>query len=137
MTTTTSANESTVRVGENDVQMFSGGSRPRRFYILHETGGNRGWQSLPPGIGPRVIQSMLLHSPDSTALHGRYGFAPSTTWPILFLEMVQQLGLEQYILVGSSMGGWVAAEMAAMGQEKPEGFGVDRRGGDSPPNKER
>jgi pimeloyl-ACP methyl ester carboxylesterase len=30
------------------------------------------------------------------------------------MAMVQHLGLEQYTLMGSSMGGWVAAEMAAM-----------------------
>ena len=30
------------------------------------------------------------------------------------LEMIQVLGLEQYILMGSSMGGWLSAEMAAM-----------------------
>jgi pimeloyl-ACP methyl ester carboxylesterase len=28
--------------------------------------------------------------------------------------MAQKLGLDQYILMGSSMGGWIAAEMAAM-----------------------
>ena len=120
MTTTTSANESTVRVGENDVQMFSGGSGPPLLY-LHETGGNRGWQSFHQALA----QSHTVYAPSQPGFNG----TPRPPWvrtindvAHFILEMVQQLGLEQYILVGSSMGGWVAAEMAAMGQENLKGL---------------
>ena len=41
MTTTLGANESTVRIGQHEVQMFSGGSGPPLLY-LHGAGGNGG-----------------------------------------------------------------------------------------------
>ena len=120
MTTTISANESTVRIGENDVQMFSGGSGPPILY-LHGSGGNAGWKPFHQALA----QNYTVHAPSMPGFNS----TPRPTWVRTIndmahfnLEMVQQLGLKQYILVGSSMGGWVAAEMAAMGQENLKGM---------------
>jgi pimeloyl-ACP methyl ester carboxylesterase len=120
MTTTTSANESTVRIGENDVQMFSGGSGPPLLY-LHGAGGNAGWQAFHQALA----QSYSVRAPSMPGFNG----TPRPPWVRTIndvahfnLEMVQQLGLDQYILVGHSMGGWIAAEMAAMGQENLTGL---------------
>lgn len=120
MTTTTSANESTVRIGEHDVQMFSGGSGPPLLY-LHGVEGNAGWQAFQQALA----QNYTVRAPSSPGFNG----TPRPPWVRTIndtahfnLEMVQQLGLEQYILVGHSMGGWVAAEMAAMGQENLKGL---------------
>ena len=38
------------------------------------------------------------------------------------LELVEKLGLDAYILMGTSMGGWVAAEMAAMDHRQLRGL---------------
>ena len=120
MTATRSANESTVRIGENDVQMFSGGSGPPLLY-LHGVDGNGGWQSFHQALA----QNYTVHAPSMPGFNG----TPRPSWVHTIndtahfnLQMVQQLGLKQYILVGSSMGGWVAAEMAAMGQENLKGL---------------
>ena len=37
-------------------------------------------------------------------------------------ELVAALGLDQYVLMGASMGGWVAAEMAAMDRHQIKGL---------------
>ena len=120
MTTTVSANESTVRVGENDVQMFSGGSGPPLLY-LHGAGGNAGWQAFHESLA----QSHTVYAPSQPGFNGTARPRWISTINDLAhfnLEMVQQMGLTQYILVGHSMGGWVAAEMAAMGQENLKGL---------------
>ena len=120
MTATKTANESTVRIGENDVQMFSGGSGPPLLY-LHGAGGNAGWQAFHEALA----QSHTVHAPSQPGFNG----TPKPQWVSTItdlahfnLEMVQRLGLTQYVLVGHSMGGWVAAEMAAMGQENLKGL---------------
>ena len=120
MTTTISANESTVRIGEHDVQMFSGGSGPPLLY-LHGPMGNAGWQPFHQALA----QNYTVHSPSQPGFNG----TPRPRWVSTLtdlahfnLEMVQRLGLTNYVLVGHSMGGWVAAEMAAMGQENLKGL---------------
>jgi len=120
MTATRTANESTVRVGENDVQMFSGGSGPPLLY-LHGAGGNAGWQAFHEALA----QSHTIHAPSQPGFSGtpRPGWVSTINDLAHFnLEMVQRLGLTQYVLVGHSMGGWIAAEMAAMGQENLKGL---------------
>ena len=120
MTTTISANESTVRIEENEVQMFSGGSGPPLLY-LHGSGGNGGWQAYHQALA----ENNTVHAPSMPGFNG----TPRPSWvhtindmAHFILEMVQQLGLEQYVLAGHSMGGWVAAEMAAMGQDNLKGL---------------
>ena len=120
MTATRTANESTVRIGEHDVQMFSGGSGPPLLY-LHEVAGNGGWQSFHQALS----QNYTVHAPSMPGFNG----TPRPPWVRTIndvahfnLEAVQQLGLTQYVLVGHSMGGWVAAEMAAMGQDNLKGL---------------
>jgi pimeloyl-ACP methyl ester carboxylesterase len=114
MTTTLSTNESMVTVGGNPIQMFSGGSGMPLLY-LHGSEGNPGWQPYHENLAQRY----RVYAPSTPGFNG----TPRPPWVRTIsdvahfnLEMVQQLGLEQYILAGSSMGGWVAAEMAAMGQ---------------------
>lgn len=120
MTTTLGTNESTVRIGQHEVQMFSGGSGPPLLY-LHGAGGNGGWQAFHQALA----QSHTVHAPSQAGFNG----TPQPPWVSTItdlahfnLEMVQRLGLSQYVLVGHSMGGWIAAEMAAMGQENLKGL---------------
>ena len=94
------------------MQMFSGGAGPPILF-LHDGAGNPGWLSFHQELAQRYT----LYLPSMPGFDG-------TEWPDWVYtitdvahfnhEMVQQLGLEQYILMGVSMGAWVAAEMAAM-----------------------
>jgi len=112
MTTTQRGNKSTVSVGTTQVEMFSGGSGPALVF-LHGAGGNAGWQPWHEELSKHYT----VYVPSQPGFNGteRPAWVYTITDVAHFNKaLVQQLGLEQYILMGSSMGGWVAAEMAAM-----------------------
>ena len=112
MTTTMSKNESKLNVAGTEVQMFSGGSGPPLVY-LHGAGGTPGWQTHHEDLSQRYT----VYAPAQPGFNGtqRPDWISTITDMAHFnLEMIQVLGLDQYILMGSSMGGWLSAEMAAM-----------------------
>lgn len=120
MTTTMSANESRLKVGDIDVQMFSGGSGPALLYI-HGAGGNTGWQPYHD----ELAKNYKVYAPSLPGFNEtpRPDWVRSITDVAHFnQELVTALGLDQYILMGSSMGGWVAAEMAAMDRHQLKGL---------------
>ena len=92
--------------------MFSGGSGPPLLF-LHGAGGSSGWQRYHEELS----RSYTVYVPSQPGFNGSE--RPDWVYTIndvchFNLELVQTLGLENYILMGSSMGGWVSAEMAAM-----------------------
>jgi pimeloyl-ACP methyl ester carboxylesterase len=112
MTTTTSGRETTITVGGVKVQIFTGGSGPALLF-LHGAGGNAGWQAYHEELSRRYT----VYVPSQPGFNGTG--RPEWVYTIADVahfnqQMVQQLGLNQYVLMGSSMGGWLAAEMAAM-----------------------
>ena len=120
MTTTKSANESTLTVGATQVQMFSGGSGPGLLYI-HGAVGNPGWQPYHE----ELARSYQVYAPSLPGFNG----TPKPDWLSTITDIahftqqiVATLGLDQYILIGSSMGGWVGAEMAAMSDRQLKGL---------------
>lgn len=120
MTTTKSANETTVSVGDTQVQMFSGGSGPPLLF-LH---GGEGLAGFEPYSGP-LAQRHTVYAPSHPGFNGtlRPSWMSTITDVAHFtLELVQELGLQQYVLMGHSVGGWIAAEMAAMCHENLRGL---------------
>jgi pimeloyl-ACP methyl ester carboxylesterase len=112
MTTTQSGKQTRVTVGDNGVELFSGGSGPALLF-LHGAGGNPGWQPYHEELS----RSYTVYVPSQPGFNGTE--RPDWVYTIndvchFNLELAQKLGLDQYILMGSSMGGWIAAEMAAM-----------------------
>lgn len=104
--------QSTVTVAGTAVELFSGGSGPPLLF-LHGAGGNAGWQAWHSDLA----QSYTVYVPSQPGFNGTE--RPDWVYTIAdvchFNQMlVAALGLDNYILMGSSMGGWVAAEMAAM-----------------------
>jgi pimeloyl-ACP methyl ester carboxylesterase len=92
--------------------MFSGGSGPALLF-LHGAGGNAGWQAWHE----ELAKTYTVYVPSQPGFNGTE--RPEWVYTITDVAhfnraMAQALGLSQYILMGSSMGGWVAAEMAAM-----------------------
>ena len=112
MTTTKSTNESTVKVGEVDVQMFSAGSGPALLYI-HGAGGTTGWAPYHE----ELARNYTVYAPALPGFNGTsrpQRISTITDMAHFCLEMVGALGFDRYVLMGSSMGGWLAAELAAM-----------------------
>jgi pimeloyl-ACP methyl ester carboxylesterase len=112
MTTTAAGNRTQVSVGGAQVEMFSGGSGPPLLF-LHGAGGSSGWQAYHEELS----KTHTVYVPSQPGFNGteRPSWLNTITDLAHFnLEMIQVLGLDQYILMGSSMGAWVAAEMAAM-----------------------
>ena len=110
--TTTTSNESHIEVAGISMQMFSGGSGPPLLF-LHGAGGNPGWQPYHQALAA----THTVYAPSQAGFNGteRPDWVNTITDVAhMNLELVQLLGLDSYILMGSSMGGWVAAEMAAM-----------------------
>ena len=112
MTTTESSNRTMVEVLGHQVEMFSGGSGPPLLF-LHGAGGNAGWQAYHEELS----KSYTVYVPSQAGFNGTE--RPDWLYTITDLchfnhAMVEALGLTDYVLMGSSMGGWVAAEMAAM-----------------------
>ena len=107
-------------VSGTEVQMFSGGSGPPLLY-LHGAGGNSGWQPYHEALA----QTHTVYAPSMPGFNGTARPQWISTIPDVAhfnLQMVQDLKLEQYVLMGSSMGGWLAAEMAAMSYQNLKGL---------------
>ena len=112
MTTTQRGNQTRIQVGDTQVELFSGGSGPALLF-LHGAGGNSGWQPYHEELS----RSHTVYVPSQPGFNGTE--RPDWVYTINDVahfnqELVRQLGLGQYVLMGSSMGGWIAAEMAAM-----------------------
>ena len=120
MTPTKTANESIVIVADTPVQMFSGGSGPPLLFLA----GGEGLATFDPWSGP-LGQQYTVYAPSHPGFNG----TPRPPWVSTItdvahftLELVQQLGLQQYVLMGHSIGGWIAAEMAAMNHQNVKGL---------------
>ena len=112
MTSIAAGNESKISIGDIDVQMFSNVGRPSLLY-LHGAGGNAGWQDYHETLARKYT----VYAPSLPGFNGtpRPDWISTITDMAHFtLDMAQALGLKNYVLMGSSMGGWLAAEMAAM-----------------------
>lgn len=115
MATTNNGTKTTISVGGTDVELFSGGSGPALLF-LHGAGGNAGWQAWHEALA----KTYTVYVPSQPGFNGTE--RPDWVYTITDVAhfnraLVKALGLSQYILMGSSMGGWVAAEMAAMNHE--------------------
>ena len=112
MTTVTSGSRTTVNVNGTAVEMYSGGSGPPLVFF-HGAGGSSGWQ---PYHGD-LAEDYTVYVPSQPGFNGTEGPDWVKTIPDVahFNHMfIDALGLQDVVLMGSSMGGWVSAEMAAM-----------------------
>ena len=120
MTLAKTANRSTVTVLGHDVEMHKGGSGPPLLF-LH---GGEGFGTYDPTSGP-LAERFTVYAPSHP---GFFGTArPEWLYTITDLahftrDLVQELDLDDYVLIGHSIGGWIAAEMAAMDQHDIKGL---------------
>lgn len=112
MTTTVNWTEESVEVAGAKTQVFKGGSGPPLF-ALHGASGNRGWMPYH--------QALAEHYTVYVPSHPGYNESEEPEWLTnmndmahFYLAFFRELGHQQVRLVGFSMGGWLAAEIAAM-----------------------
>ena len=112
---TTSAREETVEVGETRLQLLRGGSG-RPALVLHGIEGPEGWLEFHD----RLSREHEVLAP----AHPGFGESPRPAWmesishQALFYEwFLRVAGIDKVDLVGFGIGGWIAAEMAAMNSD--------------------
>jgi len=134
MTLTKTANQSTVTVSGHEIEMHKGGSGPPLLF-LH---GGGGFGTFDPTSSP-LADKFTVYAPSHPGFFG--SARPDWLYTIndlshFYKDMVQQLGLDDYVLVGHSVGGWVAAEMAAMDHHNIKGLVLIDAAGVRPVNGE-
>jgi pimeloyl-ACP methyl ester carboxylesterase len=109
---TTSGIEETRQVGDATLHLLRGGAG-RPALVLHGMEGPEGWLEFHE----RLSGGSEVYAPS----HPGFGESPRPEWvetithQALFYEwFLRDAGLEQVDLIGFGIGGWIAAEMAAM-----------------------
>jgi len=113
MTTTSQTwTEEISRVAGVDLQIIKGGSG-EPLLILHDEIGHGAWL----GFHESLAQSYTIHIPS----HPGFGKTPALDWIMnmrdmagWYLQALDELGIGSVNVAGFSLGGWLAAEMAAM-----------------------
>ncbi len=92
------------------IRLFRGGTGPPLVF-LHGAGGHTGWMAFLEELSARFA----VFAPE----HPGFGQSDDPPWldevadlAYFHLDLLQTLGLERVHLMGTSLGGWVAAEMA-------------------------
>jgi len=116
-TATESHTEHTIEVAGLALRYLKGGAGTPAVVVLHHSTGNPGW--IP--FYERLAERAVVYVPDMPG----YGQSARAEWArdprdlaILLLQALSRLGLERPTLVGLGFGGFVAAEMATMCQER-------------------
>src|SRR3954462_15351307 len=102
--------ENTITVRGMRVRVLRGGSGPPLIF-LHGASGHVGW--LP--FLERLSQRFDVIAPE----HPGFGASDDPSWldqpadlAYFYLDLIDALKLERVHLIGTSLGGWVAAELA-------------------------
>ncbi|MBM3925679.1 MAG: alpha/beta hydrolase [SAR202 cluster bacterium] len=97
------------------LQVLKGG-RGAPLLVLHGVGGSQGWL----GFHEALSKHFTVHAPSHPGYNKseRVGWVDSITALAHYYHgLIRHLGFGEYYLMGSSMGGWLAAEMASMRQD--------------------
>jgi pimeloyl-ACP methyl ester carboxylesterase len=104
--------EELISVGPTRVHTLVGGDGPPAL-VLHGAGGSQGWRRWLAALAERYT----VYAPS----HPGFDRSDDATWmetisdlARFYLWFVDELGLRDLRLIGSSIGGWTAAELAVM-----------------------
>jgi pimeloyl-ACP methyl ester carboxylesterase len=112
MAVTTDHTDELISIAGTHVQVLKGGTG-EPLLLLHGAGGNPGW--LP--YHQALARQFTVYAPS----HPGYDRSARLDWistmndmAHFYRQLIAELGLAPVHLMGSSMGGWLAAEVAAM-----------------------
>jgi pimeloyl-ACP methyl ester carboxylesterase len=107
---TADGKEQTMRLGDNTLTVVQGGSG-QPVLVLHEELGDPGWLQWHS----ELARSRTLIIPQ----HPGFGKSPQIRWirnvrdlACFYSRLLREQGLAPIDVIGSSLGGWIAAEMA-------------------------
>ena len=108
--------ETTIQVGDTGVALLRGGSG-RTVLVLHEEMGHPGWLSWHSDLARD--HSLMV------PVHPGFGALPRADWISgvrdlagFYSRMLRDMALGPVDVIGFSLGGWIAAEMAAADAEQ-------------------
>jgi pimeloyl-ACP methyl ester carboxylesterase len=108
--------EEFLRVGDTKIQLLRGG-KGQPLLILHGAGGGTGWL--------RFHELMARRFTVLAPVHPGFGASDDPEWlegvddlVLFYLDFLDTLGLRRVHLLGSSLGGWIAAELAVSHQHR-------------------
>src|SRR5580692_3094777 len=85
--------------------------------FLHGAGGHTGWM----GFLDALAEDFAVYAPE----HPGFGRSDDPAWldevgdlAYFYLDFLQRLGLDRVHLIGTSLGGWIAAELAVRNQTR-------------------
>ena len=126
--------ESTIQVGGTAVSLLRGGSGPT-VLVLHEELGHPGWLSWHNDLA----RDYSLVVP----VHPGFGPLPRADWITgvrdlagFYSRMLREMGKDPVHVIGFSLGGWIAAEMAAADADQFRTMTLVAPGGVRPPEGE-
>ncbi len=106
----------TIRINGCDTEIFRGGSGPTLLF-LHGAGGVNGWAPYLDALA----QGYNVIAPS----HPGFGQSEDPEWldsvsdmAFFYLDFMEHLELRDVHLVGNSLGGWIASEIAIRSDEK-------------------
>jgi pimeloyl-ACP methyl ester carboxylesterase len=108
--------EEFLQVGDTKVHLLRGG-RGQPLIVLHGAGGGLGWL--------RFHELMARQFTVLAPVHPGFGASDDPAWlegvddlVLFYLDFQDTLGLKQVHLLGTSLGGWIAAEFAVSHQHR-------------------
>ena len=105
-----------LKTPEGSVSVLRSGTGPDSL-LLHSAGGARAWSPLHQSIATH----RTLFAPDHPGFGLSGDFTDFTSVNDIvqhYLRVIDHLGLETIDLIGSSFGGWIAVELAALAPER-------------------
>lgn len=108
--------EEFLRVGDTRIHLLHGG-KGQPLVILHGAGGGMGWLRFHELMARRFT----VYAP----VHPGFGASDDPEWlegvddlVLFYLDFLDSLGLKRVHLLGTSLGGWIAAEFAVSHQHR-------------------
>jgi pimeloyl-ACP methyl ester carboxylesterase len=106
----------TLEIGGKRVRLLVGGRGPALLY-LHSAGADVDWLEAHERLASRFTVHLPAHPgfAESTGIEDVDGIFDLV---LHYVDLVRSLGLESVPVVGASLGGWIAAELAALYPER-------------------